>query len=265
MIILDAVESSYSQLTRLTIERPQSCKGCRSTMDQTIEKNGGGYKVKRGEWYELRLNVHAFLRQHLSLPATQRSEMSSVITNRDEVIPDSCSKKIFEACYRGHVDEVKRLLDAGADVNGSWGGLENIMWALIHRQVAVVRLLHSRGADLSWVDKTGPQVLQHALDPRWSSVKHLLLISNFHETSDFASACFSAFNNLRSHSDLLSASVFTITGLVRHIAEYLIRMTSIVKDPATKNMDKESDDVKMRVEATLAANEESIKKKARNK
>jgi hypothetical protein len=30
----------------------------------------------------------------------------------------------------------------------------------------------------------GPQVLQRALDLRWSSVKHLLFISNFYETSD---------------------------------------------------------------------------------
>jgi hypothetical protein len=61
-----------------------------------------------------------------------------------------------------------------------------------------------------------------------------------------------------------AASVFTIGGLVRRIAEYLIRTELIVRDPAIKKKDKEPDDVKRRVEATLAAAEER-NKRARNK
>jgi hypothetical protein len=126
----------------------------------------------------------------------------------------------------------------------------------------------------------GPQVLQHALDLRWSSVKHLLFISNFYETSDvipFASSSSSSSSvperrrssrtAAPSHSAHLAASVFTIKGLVRHIAEYLIRTEIIVRDPATKKKakeDQEPDDVKRRIEATLAANEEK-NKKVRNK
>jgi ankyrin repeat protein len=91
----------------------------------------------------------------------------------------------------------------------------------------------------------GPQVLQHALDLRWSSVKHLLFISNFYETSyviPFSSSSSSSSSSsavvpqLRrssriaapSHSAHLASSVLIITGLVRHIAEYLIRTELIV-------------------------------------
>jgi hypothetical protein len=133
-------------------------------------------------------------------------------------------------------------------------------------------------------DVLGPQVLQHALDLRWSSVKHLLLISTFYETSDaipFSSSSSSSSSSAvvpqrrssriaaPSHSAHLASSVFTITGLVRHIAEYLIRTDLIVRDPATKKKDmeeKEPDDVKRRIEATLAAaREESNKRVCRNK
>jgi hypothetical protein len=95
----------------------------------------------------------------------------------------------------------------------------------------------------------GPQVLQHALDLRWASVRHLLLLSNFHGTSDFVSS---------SSSSHLAASVFTITGLVRHIAEYLIRTEIIVRERRDDDEDEdpEPDDVKRRIEAALAANEE---------
>jgi hypothetical protein len=98
----------------------------------------------------------------------------------------------------------------------------------------------------------GPQVLKHTLDLRWTSARHLLLISNFHETS-----------GLYSSSSHLAASVSTIAGLVRHIAEYLIRTEIIVSDPAIKKKDKEEkepDDVKRRIEAALAAHEESNKR-----
>jgi ankyrin repeat protein len=253
---------------------------------------------------------------------------------------------MFDAIRDGRVEDVRRLLDAGEDVNGvDPGGTNHVMVALHNGQLAVVRLLHSRGAVLSrvyfrgrnalhgaaiggsvdcieWVlDNTtidvnstdndgttpimvtihddlmasnllverganlflrnnegtrsihhplGPHVLQHALDLRWSSVKQLLFISNFHENSDLAaSSSSSSFIIPQPRSSHLAVSVFAITGLVRHIAEYLIRTELIVRDPATKKKDKEDqepdddqepDEVKRRVEATLAAHEESNKR-----
>jgi hypothetical protein len=88
-------------------------------------------------------------------------------------------------------------------------------------------------------DVLGPQVMQHALDLRWSSVRHLLLISNFYETSDvvpFSSSSSSSSSSFVPHrrSAHLASSVFTIPGLVRHIAEYLIRTELIVRDTSSE-------------------------------
>jgi hypothetical protein len=118
----------------------------------------------------------------------------------------------------------------------------------------------------------GPQVLQHALDLSWSSVKHLLLISNFHETADIASSLSSSSSTAfkAQHRSHLAASVFTIQGLVRHIAEYLIRTEIIVREPRDDDDDdadddeQEPDDVKRRIEAALAVAEGS-NKRTRNK
>jgi hypothetical protein len=180
------------------------------------------------------------------------------------------------------------------DVNATTSsGKTPIMWSLDNNTLDASKLLIERGANLFMksdgvraidlhisgnpnYDVLGPQVLQHALDLRWSSVKHLLLISNFYETSDvipFSSSSSSSLSSSAvvpkrrssriaapSHSVHLAASVFTIAGLVRHIAEYLIRTELIVRDPAIKK-DKEPDDVKRSVEATLAS--KISKKRAR--
>jgi hypothetical protein len=70
---------------------------------------------------------------------------------------------MFDACRDGRVDEVRRLLDAGEDVNGVYiSGLTHVMMALDWGQLVVVRLLHARGADLSRVDRDGCNVLHHA-------------------------------------------------------------------------------------------------------
>jgi ankyrin repeat protein len=68
---------------------------------------------------------------------------------------------MFDACRDGRVDEVRRLLDAGEDVNGVYiSGLTHVMMALDWGQLVVVRLLHARGADLSRVDRDGCNVLR---------------------------------------------------------------------------------------------------------
>jgi hypothetical protein len=189
------------------------------------------------------------------------------------------------------------------DVNSTTSSGETpIMLSIERNKLDVCKLLIEKGANLFLknsdgvratdvygygdpADVLGPQVLQHALDLRWSSVRQLLFISNFYETSDVipfsssssASSTSSAVVPQRrssriaapSYSAHLAASVFTIKGLVRHIAEYLIRTSLIVRDPATKKKDKEEkepDDVKRRIEATLAAaREESNKRVCRNK
>jgi hypothetical protein len=98
----------------------------------------------------------------------------------------------------------------------------------------------------------GPQVLQHALDLRWSSVKHLLLVANSLSTDpEFAlpetstTYFYSKYVNLPQRP---ASSVFANLDLVRTIANFMLRKEIIVRDPAVKR----KTDVKRRVEAALA-------------
>jgi hypothetical protein len=109
----------------------------------------------------------------------------------------------------------------------------------------------------------GLQVLQHAKDIRWSSVKQLLLLSKackfpndprLHDIGPFLKSNEAIFSRVQSAR--LVVSVFTIEGLVRRIASFFINKKLIVKDPAIKKEDEEPDDVRRRIEAALAANEE---------
>jgi hypothetical protein len=231
------------------------------------------------------------------------------------------------AIREGRVDEVRRL-DAGEDVNGITYGSTHVMWALSYGHLAVVRLLHSRGADLSRVTNKGwnvlhiaaiggnvdciefvlanttidvnskdddgitpimltiynnlmasnllierganlfmknkngrraidrynsPQVLQHAKPLLWESVKPLLLLTK--------AIAIAADDDLIPSPVLPSVDkAFGISGIVRRIASFMKRGGIIVKDKAIAREDEEPDEVKRRVEATLAAHEESNKK-----
>jgi hypothetical protein len=231
---------------------------------------------------------------------------------------------MYNACVNGRVDEVRRLLDAGGDVNGfmNW---TPVMDALRNGHIAVVRLMHDRGADLSRVDGSGrivlhkaasggnveciefvlavttidvnstnnfgttpimnamsrleaskllverganlfaknnsdvrpidgdngPQVLQHAKDFLWESVKPLLLLSK---------SCSSADDGSLSLALPSAIKVFGISGLVRdYIAPYLMRKGPIIRDPEDEEDDEEQepDEVKLRIEAGLAAGSSS--------
>jgi ankyrin repeat protein len=230
---------------------------------------------------------------------------------------------MHNAIHFGRVDEVRRRLDDGEDVNSiTDDGLTYVMVALYGGQLAIVRLLHSRGADLSRIDgdgvnvlqyaaiggnvdcigwvldntsidvnykeeddhtpisialigchlmaskllierganlflkasdgcrvidrPSGPQVLQHAKTLLWVSVKPLLLLSK--------AIAIAADDHSNPSPVLLSVDkAFGISGIVRRIASFMKRGGIIVKDPAIAREDEEPDDVKRRVEATLAS------------
>jgi hypothetical protein len=186
------------------------------------------------------------------------------------------------AALGGKIEGIEWVLaNTTIDVNSTaTSGTTPTMRTLLYNALHASKLLIEKGANLFTKnndgervidvhvyadpdnDVLGPQVLRHALDLRWSSVKQLVFISNFYETSDVVSASSSSSSavNIPQHRSF-AASVFTISGLVRHIAEYLTRTELIVRDPAIKKKDQESDDVKRRVEAMLAADEESNKNK----
>jgi hypothetical protein len=243
------------------------------------------------------------------------------------------SMTMYTACAKGRVDDVRRLLDAGEDVNNTAGfSMTPVMRALVHGHIDVVRLLHERWADLSRVDASGrnvlhvaanggniecivwvfantaidvnsednhghtpislallnsnlmahnllierganlfiknifgrraidygngPQLLQHAKNLLWESVKPLLLLSK-------AISIAVDYKSLPSPVLPSVDKAFGISGIVRRIASYLKRGKLIVRDPSIPKEDQEPDDVKRRVEATLA--KECSKKKDRKK
>jgi hypothetical protein len=85
-----------------------------------------------------------------------------------------------------------------------------------------------------------PQVLQHAKDLIWVSVKPLLLLSKICSTSTPSTSLI---------------KVFSISGLVRdYIAPYIMRKDVIIRDPEEDvDEEPEADGVKLRIEAALVA------------
>src|SRR5438128_734071 len=57
----------------------------------------------------------------------------------------------MEVARSGKVEAARRLLDAGADINGKedWGGQSALMWAAAESQADMVKFLASRGADVN--------------------------------------------------------------------------------------------------------------------
>jgi hypothetical protein len=89
-------------------------------------------------------------------------------------------------------------------------------------------------------DVTGPQLLQHAKDLIWESVKPLLLLSSACSTSTPSTSLI---------------KVFSISGIVRdYIDPYIMRKGLIIRDPEEDvDEEPEPDEMKLRIEAALAA------------
>jgi hypothetical protein len=132
---------------------------------------------------------------------------------------------------------------------------------MLNNNLEAAELLVERGANLFMEDNygiraidihshrgvdtiLGPRVLQHALDLRWSSVKLLVLVAN-----SISSSSSNATNLPQPPSSSLASTIFGNLDLVRHIASFMIRGELIVVDPSIN----QSDEVRTRVEATLAA------------
>jgi hypothetical protein len=143
------------------------------------------------------------------------------------------------------------LANISIDVNSTNNyGTTPITWALNYNELDAGKLLVEKGANLfkknnrgeSAIDLAlGPQVLQHAKDLIWESVKSLLLLS---------SACSTSTTPLTS-----LIQVFSISGLVRdYIAPCLMRKGLIIRDLEEDVDEKpEADEVKLRIEAGLNA------------
>jgi ankyrin repeat protein len=165
------------------------------------------------------------------------------------------------AAIDGNIDCIEWVLaNTSIDVNSTTniGGWTPIINAVNHGHLDAGKLLVEKGANLFMKnndgesaidsrvdnepdgDQLGPQVLQHAKDLIWESVKPLLLLS---------SACSTSIPS----SSLIK--VFSISGLVRdYIAPYIMRKGLIIRDPEEDvDEEPEPDEVKLRIEAALAA------------
>jgi ankyrin repeat protein len=191
-----------------------------------------------------------------------------VLADRGAALTMVSNKKanlLHYAAYSGYPECINWVLaNTTIDINSTTTeGITPIMFSLMRNELNGAKFLVEKGANLFMKNKDGeraigihvindpaivlgPQVLQHAKDIRWSSVKQLLLLSKAYESADVVS----------SSTNHLATSVFSIEGLVRRIASFFINKKLIVKDPAIKKEDEEPDDVRRRIEAALAADQE---------
>ena len=176
-------------------------------------------------------------------------------------------------CAARGVDCTKFVLARAAiDVNSTNNnGNTPLYLAVESNSVEAATLLVAKGANLfaknedgnaPMDNNRGPQLLQHAKDLVWDSVKPLLLLSN---------ACSSEVVLPSDPSIAIPTSLLSVLGnpdIVRHLSTFVKRTDIITRDPDTADEEQEPDEVRVRVEAELAAggsssNNSSSSKRAR--
>ena len=180
---------------------------------------------------------------------------------------------LHHASWGGNVECLKwTLAYTTIGVNSTAAsGKTPLHYALSEGQLEAAKFLVEKGADLFVKNHAGlrvidtpdhsniflgPQVLQHARNLRWSSVKPLLLVAK-KSASSLAVSAYSAssssnavaFFPYQRKSLSLSSKVYGNDDLVRHIASFFIDKTLILADPTIKR----SSAVKQRIEARQAA------------
>ena len=202
------------------------------------------------------------------------------------MVSNDGANSIHHAAAGGHLESIKFVFNKTAiDVNSvDSTGITPLTDSLLANELGAANFLVEKGGNLFHVDADGeraidrhirgdptivlgPQVLQHAKDVRWESVRSVLNLSKACEDGD-PTLAISAPSNLSDivkqvQSARLASSVFGNSGLARHIASFLLRTEIIIRDPSIprEEDEREPDDVKRRIEASLAAN--ASNKKAR--
>jgi hypothetical protein len=186
-----------------------------------------------------------------AIELAQRGANLSIINERG-------SNLLHCAAWGGADYVVWVLANTTIDVNSTDddNGFAPIMLAMICDNLEAAKLLVEKGANLFIesnagqrpIDhRLGPQVLQHAKDLRFASIKNLLILSK---------SCSSS-----SKSILPSVvSVFSNSDLVRNISTFMMRKDVIVKDTTISEEEQEPDEVRRRVEASLASSSSSNKR-----
>ena len=82
---------------------------------------------------------------------------------------------LYRAAIKGHVEVVKMLLDAGADIEKTTSGITPLCWAADNGKTEVVKLLLERGANVNAIGKKNAPALYHAADIGYKDLVNVLL------------------------------------------------------------------------------------------
>jgi hypothetical protein len=170
---------------------------------------------------------------------------------------DADGQTLLHLSARGNNNECIKwvLANTSIDINSTDEfGDTSLGDTLESTQLDAGKLLVEKGANLfmknddgrsAMDDELGPQVLQHAKDLIWVSVKPLLHLSKASSLAADESLSLALPSVVK---------VFGIEGVVRdYIAPYIMRKGLIIRDPSIPRPPKQPDEVKLRIEAELAA------------
>ena len=87
---------------------------------------------------------------------------------------------LFRAAQKGHVEVVKMLLDAGAEIEKTTSGITPLCWAADSGKTDVVKLLLERGANVNAIGKKNAPALYHAADIGYKDLVKVLLENGAH-------------------------------------------------------------------------------------
>ncbi|MGD1948334.1 MAG: ankyrin repeat domain-containing protein [Leptolyngbyaceae cyanobacterium] len=76
----------------------------------------------------------------------------------------STHEPLVNACIRGDIATVKRLLVAGADIEGIWRSCTGLMWAAAEGHLSVVNLLLSAGSNVNARNQVNYTALLYAVE-----------------------------------------------------------------------------------------------------
>ena len=85
--------------------------------------------------------------------------------------------KLFWAAVRGHLNEVKELINLGVDPNESYNGITPLHTAACNKHLDVVKILINAGADINKADYDGWTALHYSAYYKRKEIVKLLINS----------------------------------------------------------------------------------------
>lgn len=102
--------------------------------------------------------------------------LGAPLAAQDSLAPASAEQALMESAYFGNLEEVKRLVSAGATVDAADPEKRtSLMWAAFNGHTAVVGYLLEKGAELDAKDASGRTALMYASSGPFAETVELLL------------------------------------------------------------------------------------------